>query len=129
MSARNRIEQRRLRHRRIRQRVKGTAARPRMAIYVSNKHLYVQFIDDDASTTLAAACSGKELPGCNIEVAKAVGENAAKAALEKGIQTVVVDRGGFLFHGRVKQIVDAAVAAGLKVSAAAKADDATEEVK
>ena len=129
MSARNRIEQRRLRHRRIRQRVAGTAERPRMAIYVSNKHIYVQFIDDAASATLASACSGKGLPGCNREVAKAVGGNAAKAALEKGIKTVVVDRGGFLYHGRVREVVEAAVAAGLNVSAAARADKATEESK
>ena len=124
MSARNRIEQRRGRHQRIRQRIKGTAARPRMAIYVSNLHIYVQFIDDEASRTLACASSVKGLPGCNLAVAKTVGENAAKAALEKGIGSVVVDRGGFLFHGRVKQVVDAAVAAGLKIS-----DKATEDVK
>ena len=124
MSARNRIEQRRIRHQRIRQHITGTAARPRMAIHVSNAHIYVQFIDDEASRTLACASSVKGMPGCNLAVAKAVGENAAKAAIDKGIATVVVDRGGFLFHGRVKQVVDAAVAAGLKISA-----KATEEVK
>ena len=112
----NRKEQRTIRHRRLRQRVNGTAARPRMAIFVSNKHMYVQFIDDVDGRTLAATSSAKGATKCNLAAAKEVGALAAEAALAKGLRQVVVDRGGFRFHGRVKQLVDAAVAAGLKIT-------------
>jgi large subunit ribosomal protein L18 len=112
----NRKEQRALRHRRLRQRIKGTAARPRMAICISNKHMYVQFVDDDAMHTLAATSTLNVGKSCNIETAKLVGEQAAEVAKDKGISLVVVDRGGNKFHGRVKQIVDSAVAAGLKIT-------------
>ena len=95
----NRKEQRQRRHQRLRQRVKGTAERPRMSICISNQHLYVQFIDDDAQCTLAAASTA-----------------GAEAALAKGLSRVVVDRGGFRYHGRVKELVEAAVAAGLSIS-------------
>lgn len=101
---------------RLRQRVIGTAARPRMAICVTNKHMYVQFIDDDAGNTLASATTLKDKKPCNQETAKWVGEQAAAAAKAKGIVMVVVDRGGFQYHGRVKALVEAAVAAGLKIS-------------
>jgi large subunit ribosomal protein L18 len=123
----NRKEQRKRRHMRLRQRVKGTAARPRMAICISNKHMYVQFVDDVAMRTLAATSTLKEAKPCNLETAKLVGEQAASAAKEKGITLVVVDRGGFKFHGRVKQIVDAATAAGLKISE--RAVETAEEAK
>ena len=123
----NRKEQRNRRHMRLRQRVKGTAARPRMAICISNKHMYVQFIDDVAMRTLAATCTLKEAKPCNLETAKQVGEQAAGVAKEKGISIVVVDRGGFKFHGRVKQIVEAATAAGLKISE--RAVETAEEAK
>jgi large subunit ribosomal protein L18 len=116
MNASSRKEQRRRRHLRIRQRIAGTADRPRMAVYVSNRHMYVQFIDDAAARTLASTSNSARVPGCNVATAKQVGALAAQAALEKGIRRVVVDRGGFLYHGRVKQIVEAAVAAGLSVS-------------
>jgi len=113
----NRKEQRASRHRRIRQRVQGTAERPRMAIFISNKHMYVQFVDDVAGRTLAHTVSGKAaVPGCNLGSAKQVGALAAEAALAKGLRQVVVDRGGFRFHGRVKLLVEAAVAAGLKIT-------------
>ena len=112
----NRKEQRKRRHMRIRQRIKGTAERPRMAICVSNKHMYVQFIDDVAMHTLAATSTLKEGKSCNLETAKLIGANAAEAAKAKGISAVVVDRGGFSFHGRVKQIVDSAVENGLVVN-------------
>jgi large subunit ribosomal protein L18 len=129
MSLNNRKDQRRRRHLRIRQRVNGTAARPRMAICISNKHLYVQFIDDGAARTLAATSSlqTEGVVGCNLASAQKVGENAARAALEKGIRSVVVDRGGFRYHGRVKQIVESAVAAGLNILNGAA--DAAEEAK
>lgn len=125
----NRKKQRNLRHMRLRQRVKGTAKRPRMAIYISNKHMYVQFIDDVARCTLAATSTLKEAKPCNLETAKLVGEQAASVAKEKGITLVVVDRGGFKFHGRVKQIVEAATAAGLKISERAAAEPVAEEAK
>ena len=123
----NRKEQRALRHRRLRQRIKGTAARPRMAICISNKHMYVQFIDDDAQSTLATTSTLNADKACNIETAKMVGEQAARVAKEKGISLVVVDRGGHKFHGRVKQIVDSAVAAGLKITD--KVKNVAEETK
>ncbi len=86
-----------------------------MSICVTNKHMYVQFIDDAAGKTLASASSIKETK-CNVEVAKALGAAAAEAAKAKGIVRVAVDRGGFKFTGRVKAIVDAAVANGLTIS-------------
>ena len=112
----NRKVQRQKRHLRLRQRVIGTAARPRMSICITNKNLYVQFIDDDAGRTLASASSLKE-KSANLDVAKNLGKTAAEAAKAAGISTVVVDRGGHKFTGRVAAIVEAAVAAGLKVSA------------
>ena len=112
----NRKDQRQKRHLRLRQRVIGTAARPRMSICVTNKNLYVQFIDDDAGRTLASASSLKEKKA-NLEVAKNLGAAAAAAAKTAGIATVVVDRGGFKYTGRVAAIVESAVAAGLKISA------------
>ena len=111
----NRKVQRQKRHLRLRQRVIGTAARPRMSICITNKNMYVQFIDDDAGKTLASASSLKEKKA-NLEVAKSLGQAAAAAAKTAGISTVVVDRGGFKFTGRVKAVVDAAVANGLSIS-------------
>ena len=112
----NRKVQRQKRHLRLRQKVVGTAARPRMSICVTNKNMYVQFIDDDAGKTLASASSLKEKKA-NLEVARNLGAAAAAAASAAGISIVVVDRGGFKYTGRVAAIVDAAVAAGLKISA------------
>ena len=112
----NRKVQRQKRHLRLRQRVIGTAARPRMSICITNKNMYVQFIDDDAQKTLAQANSLKDAKA-NLEVAKALGAKAAEAAKAAGIQTVVVDRGGFKFTGRVAAIVNAAVEAGLSITA------------
>jgi len=111
----NRKVQRQKRHLRLRQRVIGTAARPRMSICISNKHMYVQFIDDDAQKTLAQANSLKDAKA-NLETAKALGAKAAEAAKAAGIAVVVVDRGGNKFTGRVKAIVDAAVEAGIAIS-------------
>ena len=112
----NRKVQRQKRHQRLRQRVIGTAERPRMSICVTNKHMYVQFIDDDAGKTLAQANTLKD-EKANTEVAKALGARAAEAAKAAGISTVVVDRGGFKYTGRVAAIVESAVEAGLSVSA------------
>ena len=112
----NRKEQRQKRHLRIRQHVAGTAQRPRMSICITNKHMYVQFIDDDAGRTLASASTIKEQKA-NLEVAKNLGAKAAEAAKAAGISAVVVDRGGFKYTGRVAAIVESAVAAGLSISA------------
>lgn len=104
------------RHLRLRKKIKGTAECPRMSVFVSNKHIYVQFIDDAASKTLASASTvmGKTDAKLNVETAKKVGVMAAQAAQEKGISQVVFDRGGFTFHGRIKAMADAAREAGLK---------------
>ena len=124
----NRIDQRRMRHQRLRQKVKGTAARPRMSIHLSNKNITVQFIDDDAANTIASYTTVGTDSKLNVETAKAAGAKAAEAALAKGISLVVVDRGGFKYHGRVKALVEAAVAAGVKISAK-DAEAAAEETK
>ena len=112
----NRKVQRQKRHMRLRQRVIGTAARPRMSICITNKNMYVQFIDDDAGNTLAQANSLKDAKA-NVDVAKNLGKAAAEAAKAKGISLVVVDRGGRKYTGRVAAIVEAAVEAGLSISA------------
>jgi len=112
----NRKEQRQIRHMRLRQKVKGTADRPRMAIFISNKHMYVQFVDDAAHMTLAHVTTIGSDTKVNVASAKVIGEKAAAAAKDKKIEKVVIDRGGFRFHGRVKAIVDAAVAGGIKIS-------------
>lgn len=116
MKLKNRKDYRVRRHLRLRQKIKGTAERPRMAIFVSNCHMYVQFVDDDAHSTLAYVSTLGMEAKVNCETAKVLGAKAAAAAQEKGIRRVVVDRGGFKFHGRVKTIVEAAVAAGISIT-------------
>ena len=111
----NRKEQRQKRHLRLRQRIIGSAERPRMSICVTNKHMYVQFIDDAAGRTLASASSIKETKA-NLEVARQLGAQAAEAAKTKGIVRIVVDRGGHPYTGRVAAIVESAVANGLSIS-------------
>lgn len=115
----SRSEQRAKKHLRVRKKVYGTAQRPRLCVFRSEKHIYAQVINDDLGTTLAAASSiDKELKetltlGSNKEAAKAVGSLIAKKAIEKGIKEVVFDRGGYIYHGRVKELADAAREAGL----------------
>ena len=99
---------------RIRGKISGTAERPRMSVFRSNKGIYVQLIDDLAGRTLLAASSKGLEGGTKIEVAAKVGAEIAKKAMENGITTVVFDRNGYLFHGRVKSLADAAREAGLK---------------
>lgn len=99
---------------RIRGKVSGTAQRPRMSVFRSNKGIYVQLIDDLAGRTLAAASSKGIAEGTKTEIAGKVGEQIAKKALEIGITEVVFDRNGYLFHGRVKSLAEAARKAGLK---------------
>ncbi len=116
----NRVEIRKRIHHRIREKIHGTAGRPRLAVFRSLNHIYAQVINDDDHRTLVAASSkDKELnqklkDGGNVAAAKLVGELVAKRALEKGVSHVVFDRGGFLYHGRVKTLAEAARAAGLK---------------
>ena len=109
--------QRKKRHIRVRAKISGTAARPRLCVYRSLNNIYVQIIDDTCGKTLVAASStekefGKN--GGNKEDAKKVGELAAKRALEKGIEEVVFDRGGYLYHGRIAALAEGAREAGLK---------------
>ncbi len=109
-----------LRRWRVRQKVNGTKERPRMSVCFTNEHIYVQFIDDHARATLAAASTrGKATPereqlAANIKSAKTLGALAARTALDKGIQQVVFDRGGARYHGKVKALADAAREAGLQ---------------
>lgn len=109
---------RRIRIRRsIRKRVKGTAARPRLSVFRSNRDIYAQLIDDSLGATLAAASSrekGVAPSGTKTEKARAVGLELAKRAIEKGITQAVFDRGGYLYHGRVKALADGARQGGLK---------------
>ena len=115
----NRIERRRRIHYRIRKHVNGTAERPRMVVFRSNKQIYVQVIDDQQGKTLVAAASNDKALAADckgksgIEAAAIVGKAIAARALEKGIDTVAFDRGGYLFHGRVKSLADAAREGGL----------------
>jgi len=117
LSKQNRKEIARKRHYRLRRRLAGTSERPRLSIYRSGKHIYAQVIDDQLAVTLAAASTqDKELrseSGANVEAARRVGELVAKRSLEAGITTVVFDRGGFLYHGRIASLAEAAREAGL----------------
>ena len=103
------------RHKRVRKAISGTATCPRLCVFRSLKNIYAQIIDDVAGATLVAASSLElEGNGGNKEAAKAVGELIAKKALEKGIENVVFDRGGYIYHGRVQELADGAREAGLK---------------
>jgi large subunit ribosomal protein L18 len=117
MANRNRAEVRSAVHRRIRRKVRGTSERPRLAVYRSLNHIYAQLIDDEKARTIAAASTTEKAlavkTGGNIEAAKRVGQAIAERALAAGINRVVFDRGGYLYHGRVRALTDAARAAGL----------------
>ena len=101
---------------RIRKTISGTATNPRLSVFRSNKEIYAQLIDDVNGVTLLAASSReKEIgKGTNVEVATAVGKLVAEKALKAGIETVTFDRGGYLYHGRIKSLAEGARAAGLK---------------
>lgn len=109
---------RKKRHLRVRKNLFGTAERPRLNVYRSNKHIYAQLIDDVNGVTLASASTvDKEFKADatgNVEASKLVGELVAKRALDKGHKNVVFDRGGYLYHGRIKALADAAREAGLE---------------
>ena len=119
-NAATRLKGRETRHRRIRKKISGTNMRPRLAVFRSARHIYVQAIDDNAGSTLATSStvaiqkSLKKTYTGNKEAAKAVGADVANKLLEKSITSVVFDRGGFIFHGRVQALADGARAAGLK---------------
>ena len=111
----SKIERRNKIKARIRGKISGTAERPRMTVFRSNKQIYVQIIDDLAGRTLVATSSeGLDMKATKCEIAAAVGTAIAAKALEAGITEVVFDRNGYLFHGRVKSLADAARSAGLK---------------
>ena len=102
-------------HRRIRKKISGTAARPRLSVFRSNKSIYAQLINDETATTLVAACLTEvEVSGSKIDQAKAVGRKLATKAIEAGITTVVFDRSGYIYHGRVKALAEGAREGGLK---------------
>ena len=115
-----RLNGRQARHRRIRKKISGTNLRPRLAVFRSARHIYVQAIDDDQgntlafSSTLAIQKSLKKIYSGNKDAAKAVGAEIAKKLLEKSISSVVFDRGGYVFHGRVQALAEGAREAGLK---------------
>ena len=113
-----RRESRIRRHRRVRKKIHGTAARPRLAVFRSNKHLVAQLIDDDAGRTIAAASTGeaelRAASGATVGAAAKVGRLVAERAKAAGITQVVFDRGGFIYHGRIAAVADAAREAGLE---------------
>jgi large subunit ribosomal protein L18 len=114
----NKNENRQARHERVRKKISGTPSRPRLNIFRSGNHIYAQIIDDSIGNTLVSASTlekSSDLTSThNKEAAKYVGEIIAKKALEKGIEEVVFDRSGYIYHGRIKELAEAARAAGLK---------------
>ena len=115
----SRSEKNKKKHRRVRNNLAGTAERPRLAVFRSNNHMYAQIIDDTVGNTLVSACTlDKEVKDAvektnNVDAAAQVGTVIAKKALDKGITTVVFDRGGFIYQGKIKALADAAREAGL----------------
>ena len=121
-------------HRRIRRKVKGSGERPRLAVYRSLNHIYAQVVDDQLGQTIvSASTTEKDLRGTtggNLDAARRVGKTIAERALAKGIESVVFDRGGYLYHGRIKALTDAAREAGLnKNELAAQAAAAAEKAE
>ena len=112
LNKRNAIRQRI--HARIRQKMAGTAERPRLNVYRSLNHIYAQVIDDQKGETLVSASSIKLKTGGNVASAKEIGKAVAEQAVKQGIKKVVFDRGGYLYHGRIKALADAAREAGLE---------------
>lgn len=119
MAKKSKLESRKIRHQRLRKRVQGNPERPRLVVYRSTNHIYVQVIDDLAQKTLASASdlagkADKAVSGAKKDRAKAVGTDIAKRCIEKGIKQVVFDRGGYKYHGRVSAVADGAREAGLE---------------
>ena len=118
MLAQRKREARQRRHRRVRKRIRGAAGRPRLAVYRSNKHIYAQLVDDVSGRTLVAASSLESEAGGKGDkkaAAKRVGELIAKRAKDAGVDRVVLDRGGRLYHGRVRSVAEAAREGGLQI--------------
>ncbi|MGD8316419.1 MAG: 50S ribosomal protein L18 [Myxococcales bacterium] len=99
---------------RIRKKVYGTSERPRLCVFRSAKHIYAQVVDDTQGKTIAQATSVTGAPGSKVDAAKLVGSAVAKACIEKGVEQVVFDRGGYRYHGRVRALAESAREAGLK---------------
>ena len=120
MARKTKVQKRQARHARVRKHISGTPERPRLCVFRSTKYIYAQVIDDTTGNTLAAASTldqdikAQAQYGGNKAAARLVGGSVAKKAQEKGITEVAFDRGGFLFHGRVKELADGAREAGLK---------------
>ena len=132
MAQNSRATTRRAVHSRIRKKVSGTTERPRLAVYRSLNHIYAQVIDDVNGKTLATASTTEKAlagsTGGNIEAAQRIGKTIAERAIAAGVSTVVFDRGGYVYHGRVKALIDASREAGLKKNEAAEeAKQGTEE--
>jgi large subunit ribosomal protein L18 len=127
MASKSRADVRRAVHTRIRKKVSGTAERPRLAVFRSVNHIYAQIIDDANGTTLASASttekSLKGTSGGNIDAAVKVGTTIAERAIAAGVDNVVFDRGGFVYHGRVKALLDATRVAGLNKNEVKKEDN------
>jgi len=119
-SIKTRRDYRQRRHRRLRQQVCGTATRPRMCVCCTDRHMYIQFIDDERGHTLASASTltaefrGQSANRPTVEGARRLGQLAARRAIDREIREVVFDRGGFRYHGRVRAVAEAAREAGLK---------------
>lgn len=117
-SKQNKSEARQKRHLRVRKKISGTPERPRLAVYRSEKNIYAQIIDDvNANTLVSASSLDKDFSlkiGSNKEAAKVVGEEIAKKALAKGIKQVVFDKGGYIYHGRIKELAESAREVGLE---------------
>ena len=113
---RDRNEVRKIRHERVRKKISGTPERPRLCVFRSNKHIYAQIIDDVAGKTLVSASSVEKgfEGGGNCDAAKKIGQTVAERALKAGIEEVVFDRGGYIYHGRVKALAEGAREGGLK---------------
>jgi len=133
MANRNRAEVRTAVHRRIRRKLRGTTVRPRLAVYRSLNHIYAQLIDDEKAQTIAAASTTEKSLGLqsggNIEAARKIGQTIAERALAAGVSSVVFDRGGYLYHGRVKALTDAARAAGLNKNEIVESEEASAVVE
>ncbi len=131
MAKNTRAEIRRGVHTRIRKKVQGTQERPRLAVYRSTNHIYAQVIDDESGKTLAAASTTEKdmglKSGGNIEAAQKVGKAIAERAISAGVNQVVFDRGGYVYHGRVKALIDATREAGLNKNETAQDEEKEKE--
>jgi large subunit ribosomal protein L18 len=131
MAQKSRADIRRGVHTRIRKKVRGTGERPRLAVYRSLNHIYAQIIDDESGKTLASASTTEKAlkgkTGGNIEAAQTVGKTIAERAIAAGVSNVVFDRGGYLYHGRVKALLDATREAGLNKNETAQEKEESNE--